>query len=128
MDSSAAIDLPLGEPLAPQRDRSFFGHPSGLGFIAFTEAWERFSYYGMRGLLIFYLTEHFLFSDTVASGGYGAYTTLVYMVPLVGGYLADRYIGAYERLTGNPFVPGELPAAERIERNLQQYFSSVKSW
>jgi len=69
-------------------------HPRGLVILFFAEMWERFSYYGMRGLFIFYLTEHFLFSDTVSSGEYGAYTTLVYLVPLVGGYLADRYLGA----------------------------------
>jgi POT family proton-dependent oligopeptide transporter len=55
--------------------------------------WERFSYYGMRGLLIFYLTEQFLFSDEFSQGQYAAYTTLVYLVPLVGGVLADRWLG-----------------------------------
>ena len=56
--------------------------------------WERFSYYGMRGLLIFYLTQHFLFDDKAANGQYGSYATLVYLLPLVGGVLADRYLGA----------------------------------
>jgi POT family proton-dependent oligopeptide transporter len=69
-------------------------HPRGLVILFFAEMWERFSYYGMRGLFIFYLTEHFLLSDTVANGEYGAYTTLVYLAPLVGGYVADRYLGA----------------------------------
>ncbi len=69
-------------------------HPRGLAILFFTEMWERFSYYGMRGLLIFYLTEHFLFSDTFAQGQYAAYTTLVYLLPLLGGYLADRYLGS----------------------------------
>jgi dipeptide/tripeptide permease len=55
--------------------------------------WERFSYYGMRGILIFYLTQHFFFSDENASGIYGSYTSLVYLLPLVGGLLADRYLG-----------------------------------
>ena len=84
------VTVVTGVPVFAQLRR----HPRGLVMLFFAEMWERFSYYGMRGLLIFYLTEHFLFSDTVASGEYGAYTTLVYMVPLVGGYLADRYIGA----------------------------------
>ena len=75
------------------RDTSFFGHPKGLAILFFTEMWERFSYYGMRGLLIFYLTQHFLFSDSEASSQYGAYTALVYLLPLLGGYLADRYLG-----------------------------------
>ncbi|KAK0357911.1 hypothetical protein LTR94_037511, partial [Friedmanniomyces endolithicus] len=55
--------------------------------------WERFSYYGMRGLLIFYLTQHFLFSDSAAGSIYGSYTSLVYLLPLIGGILADRFIG-----------------------------------
>jgi POT family proton-dependent oligopeptide transporter len=69
-------------------------HPRGLRIIFFTEMWERFSYYGMRGLLIFYLTQHYLFDDTTAAANYGAYTSLVYLVPVIGGVLADRYIGA----------------------------------
>jgi POT family proton-dependent oligopeptide transporter len=68
-------------------------HPPGLRVLFFTEMWERFSYYGMRGLLIFYLTEQFLFSDDFSQGQYAAYTTLVYLVPLLGGFLADRYLG-----------------------------------
>src|ERR1700678_2723695 len=69
-------------------------HPKGLSVLFFAEMWERFSYYGMRALLIFYLTEHFLFNDTFAQGQYAAYTTLVYLLPLVGGYVADRWLGS----------------------------------
>jgi len=69
-------------------------HPRGLAVLFFAEMWERFSYYGMRGLLIFYLTEHFLFSDAAAQAQYASYTTLVYLLPLVGGYLADRFLGS----------------------------------
>ena len=68
-------------------------HPRGLVILFFAEMWERFSYYGMRGLLIFYLTQHFLFDDKTAQGQYGAYTSLVYLLPLVGGFLADRWLG-----------------------------------
>jgi POT family proton-dependent oligopeptide transporter len=68
-------------------------HPKGLFILFFAEMWERFSYYGMRGLLIFYLTQHFLFDDKNAQGQYGAYTTLVYLVPLIGGIAADRWLG-----------------------------------
>lgn len=68
-------------------------HPRGLFVLFFAEMWERFSYYGMRGLLIFYLTQHFLFDDKQAQGQYAAYTSLVYLLPLVGGLLADRYLG-----------------------------------
>ena len=73
--------------------RTYFGHPPGLFVLFFTEMWERFSYYGMRALLIFYLTKHWLFSDEDASVIYGAYTALVYITPVIGGYLADRYLG-----------------------------------
>ena len=71
----------------------FAGHPKGLFVLFFAEMWERFSYYGMRALLIFYLTQHWLFSDERASVIYGGYTALVYIAPVLGGYLADRYLG-----------------------------------
>jgi POT family proton-dependent oligopeptide transporter len=69
-------------------------HPRGLRILFFAEMWERFSYYGMRGLLIFYLTQHFLIDDKAAAGSYGAYTSLVYLLPVIGGFLADRFLGA----------------------------------
>ncbi|RZJ04490.1 MAG: MFS transporter [Brevundimonas sp.] len=68
-------------------------HPKGLITCFFAEMWERFSFYGMRGLLIFYLTQHFLFDDNFATGQYGTYGSLVYLLPLIGGIVADRYIG-----------------------------------
>ena len=67
--------------------------PRGLIIVFFAETWERFSYYGMRALLIFYLTQHFLFDDKVAAGRYGAYTTMVALLPLAGGIIADRILG-----------------------------------
>ena len=72
---------------------TFLGHPKGLFVLFFAEMWERFSYYGMRALLIFYLTQHWLFSDEHSGVIYGAYTALVYITPVIGGYLADRYLG-----------------------------------
>ena len=72
---------------------TFLGHPKGLFVLFFAEMWERFSYYGMRALLIFYLTKHWLFSDGEAGVIYGAYTALVYITPVLGGYLADKYLG-----------------------------------
>ena len=72
---------------------TFLGHPKGLFMLFFAEMWERFSYYGMRALLIFYLTQHWLFSDGESGIIYGAYTALVYITPVLGGYLADRYLG-----------------------------------
>jgi proton-dependent oligopeptide transporter, POT family len=68
-------------------------HPRGLVVLFFAEMWERFSYYGMRGLLVFFMTQHFLFSDEAAASQYGSYTSLVYLVPLIGGLLADRFLG-----------------------------------
>ena len=85
--------------IAKQRDTSFFGHPKGLAILFFTEMWERFSYYGMRGLLILYLTQHFLFSDEKSSIMYGAYTALVYVMTIIGGTLADRYLGQRKAVT-----------------------------
>src|SRR5918993_2657915 len=61
--------------------------------LFFAEMWERFSYYGMRALLIFYLTQHWLFNDSKSNLIYGAYTSLVYITPVLGGYIADRYLG-----------------------------------
>jgi POT family proton-dependent oligopeptide transporter len=83
---------------ASEHDRAFFGHPRGLSTLFFTEMWERFSYYGMRALLLLFMTA------PVASGGlgfsaaqggaiYGLYTSMVYMTTLPGGWIADRFIG-----------------------------------
>ncbi len=69
-------------------------HPKGLRVLFFAEMWERFSYYGMRGILVFYLTQQFLWDDKAANGQYGAYTSLVYLTPLIGGFLADRFLGS----------------------------------
>ena len=68
-------------------------HPKGLIVCFFIEMWERFSFYGMRGLLIFYLTKQFLFSDNRAADQYAAYMTLIYLIPLIGGIIADRWLG-----------------------------------
>jgi len=83
MNSSVAT-RPAGE---------FLGHPNGLFVLFFTEMWERFSYYGMRALLILYLTKHFMFGDREASLIYGTYGSLVYAMPVLGGLIADRYLG-----------------------------------
>ena len=73
-------------------------HPKGLYLLFFTEMWERFSYYGMRALLVLYLTKSFIdgglgFSDGSATMLYGIFTGLVYFSPLIGGWIADNYIG-----------------------------------
>lgn len=95
-------------------DRAFIGHPKGLGYLAFTEAWERFSYYGMQSLLVLYLAKYLLVggnADRVALFGpfsrlygglegaalasaiFGTYASLVYFTPMLGGMVADRWIG-----------------------------------
>jgi POT family proton-dependent oligopeptide transporter len=79
--------------LSSRHGAEFLGHPKGLVICFLTEMWERFSYYGMRALLIFYLTQHFLFSDEAAAGIYAAYISLVYITPVIGGIVADRYLG-----------------------------------
>jgi POT family proton-dependent oligopeptide transporter len=87
-------------PAAPDtvRDTRFFGHPKGLSTLFFTEMWERFSYYGMRALLILFMTAPLaaggLGFDTAKAGAiYGTYVSLVYITSLPGGWLADRFLG-----------------------------------
>lgn len=83
---------------AAAADRSFFGHPRGLATLFMTEMWERFSYYGMRAILIYYLTSTIAhggmgFADSKAGAVYGLYTALVYLMALGGGWIADLFIG-----------------------------------
>ena len=89
------------------------GHPRGLYVLFFAEMWERFSFYGMRALLVLYLTKHFLFSDRLAGAHYGAYQSLAYLLPLVGGILADRYLGARKAVAFGALllVAGQLTMA-----------------
>jgi len=83
-----ATTAPAGE--------TWFGHPRQLARLFTTEMWERFGFYGMRALLTLYLANHFLFDDQTTTGLYGGFTALVYLTPLIGGLLADRYLG-YKR-------------------------------
>ena len=76
-------------------DRGFFGHPRGLSTLFFTEMWERFSYYGMRGFLILYMTKALLFTDQHAGLAYGNYVFSVWFTPIIGGFIADRWLGQY---------------------------------
>ncbi len=69
------------------------GHPKGLYVLFVTEMWERFSYYGMRAIFALFLTKALLFDKAFSSDIYGSYTGLVYLTPLIGGYMADRYWG-----------------------------------
>lgn len=87
------VFLLLGAYAVTRPKPEFGGHPKGLYILFFAEMWERFSYYGMRALLIFYLTQHWLFNDSASNIVYGAYVSLVYITPVLGGWLADRYLG-----------------------------------
>jgi len=96
-------------------DRSLFGHPRGLGLLFVTEMWERFSYYGMRALLVLYLVNSQHWTAARAATLYGNYTMLVYLTPLVGGYLADRIIGTRRSLV----IGGIIIAAGHFTLALQ---------
>lgn len=78
----------------PASKDEWFGHPRQLARLFTTEAMERFGYYGMRALLTLYLAQHFLFSDQTTTGLYGGFTALVYLTPLIGGLMADRFLGS----------------------------------
>lgn len=87
------IDSIADQEVSPFERR--VGHPPGLFVLFFAEMWERFSYYGMRALLVFYMTKGFLkYTDNHAYAVYGAYTALVYATPFIGGMLADKLLGA----------------------------------
>ena len=126
------VTLVTGIPVLIQLLR---GHPRGLIICFLAEMWERFSYYGMRGLLIFYLTQHFLFDSKTAGGHYGSYTSLVYIVPLLGGFLADRYLGTRKAVAFGAIllVAGHLtmavegrPATQTLQYAGQTYEFQVK--
>ena len=85
--------LAIGGIIAGRKSEEVVGHPRGLFVLFYAEMWERFSYYGMRALLVLYLTKHWLFADSKANLVYGAYGALVYIMPVLGGILADRYLG-----------------------------------
>lgn len=88
MDKADSIDI--GEQVNTDE---LFGHPKGLYICFATELWERFSFYGMKYLLLLYLTKYHLFSDGEGLEVLGAYAGLVYTLPVIGGMLADRYLG-----------------------------------
>ena len=79
--------------MSTQNSSAQQGHPKGLYVLFATEMWERFSYYGMRAILVLFMTKALLYDKVLASNLYGSYTGLVYLTPLVGGYIADRYWG-----------------------------------
>ena len=113
-------------------DHAFFGHPKGLGFLSFVEACERFSYYSMQTLLVLYMTKYLLLPEhmngvlglnwlrgfygldgqPLASKIFGAYTSLVYVTPILGGIIADRWLGRRAALI--PFLCGKAPISKPL--------------
>ena len=109
MSKSSAKDYP-----------QLLGHPTGLYTLFFAEMWERFSYYGMRALLILYVTKGFLgYGDKDANAVYGAYTALVYMTPFFGGMVADRLLGARTTVV----IGGLLMSAGHLLMTFENKFS-----
>lgn len=90
-DSPAEPDISHVDPIA---ERTWMGHPRQLARLFSIEMWERFGFYGMRALLVLYLVKHFLLPDHQATGIVGGYLSLVYLTPVVGGWLADHYLGS----------------------------------
>ena len=102
---------------APSQN-TLFGHPTGLFTLFFAEMWERFSYYGMRALLVFYMIKGFLgYGDKEAYAVYGAYTALVYATPYIGGMLADRLGGPPGRGARRSFDGWRSPVDDPRKRN-----------
>ncbi|HEX9207246.1 MAG TPA: peptide MFS transporter [Steroidobacteraceae bacterium] len=89
MTRPAAID----SPAPPAQERTWFGHPPGLTILFLTEMWEKFSYFGMRALLVYYMTKALAMQQEDASWVYGGYTSFAYFTPILGGLIADRYLG-----------------------------------
>ena len=83
---------------------TFLGHPKGLVVLFLSELWERFGFYGMRALLIFYMTQSFMYSDARAGSIYGIYTGSTYLSGIFGGYLADKYLGKGRAVTLGGFM------------------------
>lgn len=123
------------------QEAQLFGHPKGLFILFLTEMWERFSFYGMKALLIYYLVQYHLFQDTAGNLLVGSYAALVYATPVLGGYLADKYLGfrkaiifggillvlghlgmAYEGNAATQSVTGEI---ERDNFALQVFYFSL---
>ena len=98
------------EEASAPKDTPAEGHPRGLFTLFGAEAWERFSYYGMRALLVLYLTKNFKYGRAEALEMYGIYTGLVYLTPLLGGYIADKFLGRRKAV----FIGGILMAMGQL--------------
>lgn len=101
------------------QQKELFGHPTGLYTLFFAEMWERFSYYGMRALLLLYMLKGFMgYGDKDANAVYGAYTALVYMTPFFGGMIADKLLGARATVV----IGAILMAAGHVLMTIEQEF------
>lgn len=118
MSSETQGDKPGKPPVKPGGEGPLlFGHPTGLYTLFFAEMWERFSYYGMRALLILYMIKGFLgYGDKDANAVYGAYTALVYMTPFFGGMIADKLLGSRTSVV----IGGLLMAAGHLLMTIEQ--------
>ncbi len=92
--TDAAASMKGGAAGGGGGDATLFGHPRKLFILFTTEMWERFGYYGMRAILLLYLTKHFLFDQQQGVAIYTSYVSLVYLTPLIGGLIADKYLGS----------------------------------
>src|SRR4051812_22397097 len=122
--SAAALTTDVPPIPPPSDDRSFFGHPRGLSTLFFTEMWERFSYYGIRPLLILFMTAAltsggFAFDRPTASSIVGIYAASVYLASLPGGWVADRWLGLQRSI----YYGGILIAAGHICIGLSAIFA-----
>src|SRR4051795_5080151 len=86
-------------PASPAPPSPWFGQPRGLTILFLTNMWEQFSYYGMRALLVYYMTRTLMIEQAGSSLIYGAYTSLAYFTPIVGGIVADRWLGKRRAVT-----------------------------
>jgi POT family proton-dependent oligopeptide transporter len=99
------------------------GHPKEIWLLFIVEMWERFSYYGMRALLVFYTTQTFLFSDEKSYAIYGSYTALVYLMPVFGGIIADRLLGYRKGVTVGALLMAAGHFCMAIESESVFYFA-----
>src|SRR5690625_7103016 len=122
------MNQPNEGSVAVPGERSFFGHPAGLGTLFFTEMWERFSYYGMRALLVLFMVAAIAegglgFDDKTAAAIYGLYTAAVYLAALPGGWLADRVFGQQNAI----WYGGIIIAAGHIVLRSEEHTSELQS-
>ena len=104
--------------LGVTQSRAWFGQPRGLTILFLTNMWEQFSYYGMRALLVYYMTKELLLGQSHASLIYGAYTAAAYFTPIVGGLIADRYLGKRRAI----MIGGSVMAAGHLMMTFEPLF------